>query len=184
MFRRHLYIGSVALALIAVPFANPVRSAASDHMRTLKLTTSSVSGAPTIGAPTCDPSGHCQLGYAITSTFSGDLTGTSKTDGVTFVDPATLILKGTSMNLFSGSVKGCGTGTFVMHYPLFDGVPGPYSVSGVILEGSGTGDLVGITGTLDSDYVPDPVAPTSQTRLKVRCAAGDPASKGADRSDS
>ena len=52
------------------------------------------------------------------------------------------------LGLFVGTVQGCGTGSFAVAFPLTKGsFTDVFSGHSEIVAGSGTGDLVGLSGT-------------------------------------
>jgi hypothetical protein len=175
MSGRHILAGSLVAAVAGIAglgMTGGIASAApraEAKTRSVRLSATAASGPTVPGNPTCDPSGRCALGYSITSTYSGDLTGQSVTNGVLYIDPATFVSQGTSLELFTGAVKGCGTGTFVVHYPLFSSGGGVITASATILSGSGTGDLAGISGTIKSEYTATANGASSQLKLQIRC---------------
>lgn len=169
MFRRLLLRGSVVASLMVLPLMGPTASAGSRFSGGPPLAATVVGTPAVLGTPTCDPSGRCVFPYRTTSTFDGDLSGTSTVNGVLYIDFTTFTFSGTSLEVFSGRVAGCGEGTFVTHYELFRGGAFAFSTKGVILDGSGTGDLRDIAGRSEATFPPGPSGGTATVNLKVHC---------------
>lgn len=104
--------------------------------------------APVFDETSCDPSGRCLISYSIgTGTLTGDAQGEIVSYGTMYFDPVALRYTGSSYQLFTGHVDGCGDGTFVMALPSFKGgVLTPTTASGEVVVGSGTGELAGVKG--------------------------------------
>ncbi len=73
------------------------------------------------------------------------MTGTVVEHGAFYGSPAGFQF--TSLAMFDGSVERCGTGTFVVWFPLLRGGPTPFRGDLEVVEGSGTGELTGLRGT-------------------------------------
>ncbi|HVE98759.1 MAG TPA: hypothetical protein VNA12_06235 [Mycobacteriales bacterium] len=100
--------------------------------------------------------GACDFKFDGHTTITGDLTTFIDYFGYFHVDPVTRIANGESWDRHTGSLKGCGTGSFVWHqyelvgdFNAFDPVTRtvPFSIKWRILPGSGTGDFAGATGS-------------------------------------
>ncbi len=164
-------VAALALVTLAagVGGVGVARAEGSSKTRNVRVEATAVSPAGTNGQPACDPGGRCLVATGITATYSGGITGTSTANGVIHVDPTTFAYQGTSMELLTVSVGGCGTGSFVVHYPLFTGAPAPTRIRGVIVAGTGTGELAGISGTIDGTYTPGPAGSSSSITLRAKC---------------
>lgn len=99
---------------------------------------------------------HNQDGVAISraivrKTFSGAASGTSEAQMIATRTPDPGSASYIAMEVFTGTMDGK-QGSFVMQHNGFmtDGEP---RLSVVIVPGSGTGDLAGISGTLEIDNV-------------------------------
>jgi hypothetical protein len=118
----------------------------------------------------CDSGGQCVYSQTETNvTQTGDLQGSTVQADVTGAgaDP---LLTTLSSGTFTGSVKGCGTGAFLYTgQGTFDSASGNFDETFVIVDGSGTGDLAGISGVLrqhgTTADTSDPIVGT------LRCAA-------------
>lgn len=164
---------SVAVSIVGgLGLLGHVPASASGRSRHVRAEFTAISDPPTSGAPTCDPSGRCLVPYSIPSaTYSGDVNGSSVTNGVVYLDPVTLASTGSSYQLFTGSIDRCGAGTLVIVLPQFTGGPAePIVASGTVVPGSGTGELAGISGRVTSTFVTDSTGGGSATgRFDVRC---------------
>lgn len=109
--------------------------------------------------PACDPAKPtlCTLDGDGGATFTGDLAGTSTYHAVAVFNPAIQGADFYAYETFSGTVSGCGTGSvsWVVHGVInrdtasqYDPVTGtiPLDFDLQITDGSGTGQLAGITG--------------------------------------
>jgi hypothetical protein len=108
---------------------------------------------------------------AYNGTFAGDVQGTASFKG-SFVLGAANDLSGPvpdfpydSYNPFSGTVEGCGTGTFILHS---QGNLNSTSGQWWIVPGSGRGALTGISGS-GSFSAPAPFTPSNDIG-HIRCA--------------
>ncbi len=135
----------------------------------------SVADAGTI----CDPGGTCvtastitkvkQTGDLVGDTVEEDLIGSRATDGA--------VLPEVIMGTFNGTIKGCDTGVhgdggafLYAGTATFD--PSTFargSATYTIIEGTGTGSLAGITGTLVNGFPgdPDPATITGTVRCRA-----------------
>ena len=80
------------------------------------VTYESVTDIPTLGETVCDSAGSCLWPSALNNTVSGDWAGTSIQSGVGHLstDPASPGYAGTALELFRGTIAGCGAGTLVL----------------------------------------------------------------------
>jgi hypothetical protein len=155
---RRIALAATATAAVLSPaavVANTTASQAEGVDATLHLNVHHVhyqSGSPpsTVGAPACDPAGHCMFPYSVNfdpvkSVSTGDVAGTwVGSGGATVIGTA---LYSSALATFNGTVTGCGTGSFLLRLDsksFLDGSPG--TTTWTIEKGSGTGDLVNITG--------------------------------------
>jgi hypothetical protein len=156
----------------AVPFAaagaSPVARTRSVH---LSGTGTSEPNAP-IGL-TCDSTARCLVSTLIPGTIDGDVVGTTTTRGASFGNLATGDYFGSSVQMITGSVAGCGSGSFTVSLADFSGnLASPASATGIVVPDSGTGDLAGITGRAAFRFVPgDGGAGTYTYVMQVRCRA-------------
>ena len=97
-----------------------------------------------IGTPVCSPATSCVVPFSLLGSSTGDFEGSGpQTGGGARLPDGSLYANGTLM--FTGTVRGCGTGTVVMRSTGFNR-GGETSGTIEIIEGSGTGDLAGLTG--------------------------------------
>lgn len=119
----------------------------------------------------CGEGTACLVSTLIPGSIAGDVSGPTVTRGASFGDLATGDYFGSSVMMVTGSVKGCGAGSFTVSLGDFQGniaLPGP--ADGVVVPGSGTGDLAGITGKLSVVFAPVGDGAGSYTyRMKLRC---------------
>ena len=116
--------------------------------------------------------GDCTQPYWVAAQQTGGLDGT-------LVNNGTLLLDGSPgfevsiIGVFTGTVQGCGTGSFALSFPLTKGsATTPFSGAEVIVPGSGTGELAGISGA--GTYTFDPLGGsngTSTGSMTVLCKA-------------
>jgi len=168
---RRSILSAVAIgALSVVAFAVPAD--ARGHFRTEKLSgTSTTTSFAITASPTCDAAGNCVQGYTVTSQQSGDMQGTLTNDGTMYTAAGSSTFRVAIIGLFVGSVRGCGSGSFALTFPLTDAdQSAPFTGHDAIVPGSGTGALAGITGV--GTYTFDPVSGTSQGSMIVLCRAG------------
>ena len=102
-------------------------------------------GPAQFGAPACDGPA-CVIGLQRTGTvLRGDIDGTAVTVGAGAERPGGG-LAGSSYSIITAEVAGCGTGSFgyvdVSSAKDISAIPGTW----VIVEGTGSGDLAGISG--------------------------------------
>ncbi len=167
---RRVLLGAAALsAMLAGPFAARAGAGSSWHVVTVK--TAGSTGVTTLWDPHCS-GGDCTQPYWVAAQQTGGLDGT-------LVNNGTLLLDGSPgfevsiIGVFTGTVQGCGTGSFALSFPLTKGsATTPFSGAEVIVPGSGTGELTGITGA--GTYTFDPLGGsngTSTGSMTVLCKA-------------
>ena len=121
---------------------------------TLHLQWTSAGSRHVIGTPTCDATQNCLFPSSGTATWSGDIEGPLITSGTAAAVAGSANFALSRTDLFAGTVKGCGTGTFV--YRAFeDGTPTSGVGEGEVVEGFGTGDLATLTGTFSGSGTVD-----------------------------
>lgn len=165
------FVPLAAIALAALGLAAPA-VADGGHRRSLTLTATSTNTAPLVQhPPSCDASGQCVGSYSSANTMTGDLIGTLVVEGnVQFVLGRTTAQQH-NLQLFEGTVAGCGRGSFVMVLPLQPiSLVGPSVARASIVDGSGTGDLARLRGTVEASFTPSPQGGgVGGYTLKVRC---------------
>ncbi len=158
-------LGAVGLTAAQVHTDSP-------QSRRVKVEWSAESTAPSIGAIQCDAAGRCIATYTLESTYVGDLEAVSSTTGTLMVDQQSGVSEGSSYNLITGTIAGCGTGSFIVRLPSFEShPPDPVVADGDIVAGSGTGDLVGLSGRYSATFTTlADGSGVSTGNLKVRCS--------------
>jgi hypothetical protein len=108
---------------------------------------------------------------AFNGTLTGDVQGTASFKGSAILgaandlNPATIDFPYDSYNPFSGTVEGCGTGTFILHN---EGNLNSNTGQWWIVPNSGRGDLAGISGN-GTFSAPAPFTPSAYIG-HIRCA--------------
>ena len=116
--------------------------------------TSTTTEQPTIGQPICDAQQHCMYPLTTKDTVSGDLMGTSISNGAgalfgdKFAAGDTLI--------FTGTVVGCGSGTMVLLGTGTGSTTGKTVSNWIVAEGVGEGDLLRVHGGGTTSIDPQP----------------------------
>jgi hypothetical protein len=168
-----LAVSAAALAAVAFPALSSAAPTPQPGQVTRTLRWDYLQPLPVLGTPVCDRAGHCLQPFSFTDgpPTTGDVAGTSVQSG-TGIRLADGTIYANSIVVFAGTLRGCGTGTVAMRST---GVNRAGATSGIIeiVQGSGTGDLEGITG---SGYVvngrADPTGGdqgTGSIILKVHC---------------
>ena len=119
----------------------------------------------TIGAPQCDAGGQCLYPWTEAGVSHGDFEGTYIASGVATAS-ATGALAVSRMDILTGTIAGCGTGTLVLRMTEDLG-PSPKPSEWQVVEGFGTGDLAGVRGHGDGigAQTPDGLTTTLSGRL-------------------
>ncbi len=102
-------------------------------------------------APFHDRDGVVLNRNTVRKTFSGPVTGTSEAQMIAARTPDPASAGYVAIELFTGTMDGK-QGSFVMQHNGIVTVGEP-ELSVVIIPGSGTGELTGITGTLEIDNI-------------------------------
>ena len=171
--RRRLVVSLAAPAILTsgIMFAQSVAAQASPDSSGLhKLLWEYTQPPPVVSPPVCDATGNCVVPYSIVTTDpgSGDIVGTSVLVG-TGVQLPDGSLYGNSTIKFTGTIKGCGSGSLAMRSTGFNR-GGATSGEIVIVPGSGTGDLVGIEGSgVVVDGTADGNGGAGSVEMRIRC---------------
>lgn len=164
----------LALALSTVPqvFARP-RSKGSSREKGITFTTSFVDEQTTPTGPyACGPNqpSVCKARFEGSATMTGKLDTFVDYFGYVWFDPATQSFTAESWDQHTGTLDGCGVGSFVMHqtnwnYDLMSLTSGTlhFTLEWTILKGSGTGDFTGATGSGTADGYLEPTFANSGT---------------------
>ncbi|MFT3854892.1 MAG: DUF3224 domain-containing protein [Ilumatobacteraceae bacterium] len=146
------------------------------HTVTRRLVWTYQQSQPAIGTSVCDAGGACILPFTITGgpASTGDVAGTTVQAGSASVLPDGTVYAN-SIITFTGTILGCGTGTVTMRSTGLNKA-GTTSGRVVIVAGSGTAELTGITGSGKVvDGHADPSGSdggTGTIHLRVRCRPG------------
>jgi hypothetical protein len=141
---------AIAAALVgATPLAVGASAGAREshpHRIVQTVVWESVGDPPVLGTPVCEQ-GSCVLPFSFLGRTTGDLVGSfAQAGGGTRLADGTIYAN--SVLVFVGTITRCGTGTVAMSSTGFNRA-GSTSGRIVIAEGSGTGELAGITGSGD-----------------------------------
>lgn len=128
-----------------------------------------VSGPPSVSAPTCDGA-TCVFGMESENSWAGGMAGVSHARAAVTLLQQSGVGDFVAFDLFVGTVEGCGAGSFVLRghvsRPLADSGSGTLEV----VEGSGSGDLTGMTGDGTLTVTPTgPTTATSEYSLSLKC---------------
>lgn len=167
-------LGAIALAIVVL--APPAFADSGGGRRSVTLHARSVNSGPIVQhAPACDATGQCIASYSAPNAVSGDLTGTLAVEGILHLVVGQTVAKQGNVQLFSGTVAGCGSGTFVVQLPLqpISFTAPSVSTGAKIIQGSGTGGLIGISGGGKQTFTPDPQGGgVGDLAFKIRCRPG------------
>jgi len=171
--RRRLVVGLAAPLVLTsgITFTQSVAAQPSqDNSGLRKLLWEYTQPAPVVSPPVCDATGNCVVSYSIVTTDpgSGDIVGTSVLvgTGVRLPDGS---LYGNSTIKFTGTFKGCGSGSLAMRSTGFNR-GGATSGEIVIVPGSGTGDLAGLEGSgVVVDGIADGTGAAGGVEMRIRC---------------
>jgi hypothetical protein len=144
---RRMTTAALSLTLVAGPLAAPTSTAPSARkaptVTTLAKGTFDVKVTPIPGTDPMDTGGFGRL--ALAKTFQGDLTGTSVGMMLASTDQAQTSGGYVALEKVTGTLQGK-SGTFVLQH---NGTMTPQAMEMriMVVPGSGTGDLAGISGT-------------------------------------
>jgi hypothetical protein len=160
-----------ALAIANPAFAGSDRAAG----KVRRITFETASGPPVPFAQTCDSTGACLIPISggPASTVTGDFDGTGVYAGAARPVGSDEAYS-SAITTFTGSVKGCGTGTEIMRYDAHYAADLPHGGGGTweIVDGTGTGDLEQLSGhgTFTIDTVdPADFSGTNSFKGTIRC---------------
>ena len=166
-------IAAAAALVGAVPLAIGASAGALEtppHPIAQTVSSQYVGEPPVLGAPLCDQ-GSCVRPFWFLGRSTGGLVGSTVQvgAGTQFADGT---IYANSTFVFTGTVTRCGTGTVAMRSTGFNRA-GTTSGEIVIAEGSGTGELAGITGSGEVvDGQADPSGnggSTGTVVMRIRC---------------
>ena len=138
----------VAAALLIVGGTAAANAHTQTTWKTVKVHFTPVPDPATSLGETCDTSGdQCVSASSLTATQTGDLQGSTAANQSIAYSYGTSVFPETQLGTFTGNVKGCGTGGFLYHgFAPVDATTLQYTFTFMIVPGSGTGQLAGITG--------------------------------------
>jgi hypothetical protein len=135
-------------AIAALSVSGTAAAGGSGHVRfkTVRAHIQPTDLVSTAITPVCDAGGTCVYTSTTTATQTGDLVGsTVEADAGGFVDTA---FHQTVLGTFTGDFEGCGSGTFLYSGQRTIDAGGDIAATYVVVAGSGTGDLAGISGRM------------------------------------
>jgi hypothetical protein len=139
-----LMVGVAAVGLVSLPAVASAQGDSAKRQKVVFTPTDVVSEG--VGDPVCDAAGQCAFFVKVTANETGDLVGTV-VQGIVYSFNTSNRAPFSASGAFTGSVKGCGSGGFLYTgRGVVDPATGDGPVEFPIVEGSGTGDLVGISG--------------------------------------
>jgi hypothetical protein len=169
---RRVVLSAIAVGVLSVS-SRAAPAEATAKFKVVKIPNTSVSTPPTITTtPACDPAGNCVFGYTVTAQLSGDLQGTLTNDGTIYTKAGSSTFQVTILGMFTGSVRGCGSGSFALYFPLTTGSSAPFTGHDMMVPGSATGDLTGSSQVGAWTYTFDPATNTSTASGFIRCRVG------------
>ena len=162
-------VATVVLAGAALAPAWPWNASAAAEKSDRKLDAAYEQQPATIGTPVCSPT-TCVVTFSLSGVIAGDVAGSfvQAGAGARMPDGA---LYATSTLVFTGTVAGCGSGTFTMRSTGLNRA-GVTSGELEIVEGSGTDDLASLTGTgtlVAGEVDPATGIGTGRIEYRVKC---------------
>ena len=139
-----------------------------DANETVHLISNSAGPPLVLGSPLCDPDGRCVYSFTETATVHGDREGTTYAAGGASPDETLQHFSISKTELFVGTVRGCGTGTYLSNVTE-SATPTDGTGSGDVVVGSGTGDLLNISGHGSGTGLVSPDGITTNFESDLRC---------------
>jgi hypothetical protein len=166
-----LVLGAVALgALVAGSLAAPTDAAGRYRVVTFNNTTKA--SAPVFGPSSCDSGNNCVQSYSVSTEVSGDMQGTLVEQGLLYAKDGASTYQFSAIGVFTGTVKGCGSGNFALNLPLTAFDPAvALTARDTLVPDSGAGGLAGISqvGPWTYTFNPDGTGDSSgRARCEVR----------------
>jgi hypothetical protein len=167
-----LVVGAIALGALSVgTLAAPTDAAG--RFRVVKFTDATVASPPVFtGSPSCDAAGNCVVSYANSVEATGDLYGTTPENGIAYTTAGSSTVQITVMGVFTGTLQGCGSGSFAIYVPLTTVGSAPVTAPDMLVPGSGTGALAGMSQVGPWTFTYDPSTRTGSGSGRVRCQVG------------
>lgn len=167
--RRNKVIASVALGSSALLWSSSASADARPEARkSVTFTATLVDGQGQSLPRLCAPElpDRCAMASTSVREVTGDLQGRTYGGGVTVLAPqgGSAVGAAAAAVVFVGTVNGCGSGSFM----YLASATGTLPMDGklIIVEGSGTGDLEGISGKATSTLT---ISPSQTYQGKIRC---------------
>jgi len=120
-----------------------------------------------IGVPVCSPATSCVVPFSLVLATSGDFRGSVAQAGGGTVMPHGALFANSAL-VFTGRIRGCGTGTVAMTSTGLNRA-GVTSGTVEVVEGSGTGDLAGLTGTGTASGQAGASGGTGVVEIEIEC---------------
>ena len=172
MSRRVAVVG-LAAGLALVPLSGAAASSGG-RSRSVQVDGTGVSDASAPIGLSCDSTSRCLVSTLIPGSISGDVMGVTTARGASYANLRTGDYFGNSVLTIAGAVDGCGEGSFTVSLADFSGnlaLSAP--ATGVVVPGSGTGSLEGVSGRASFVFTPAAAGAGTYTyRMKLRCRAG------------
>jgi hypothetical protein len=173
MSRRALLVGPLALVVAATFAPLSVAAASQDgRSRTVHVSGTGVSDPNAPIGLSCDATGgRCLVSTLIPGSIAGDVQGATIGRGAAYGNLTTGDYFGSSVLMISGAVAGCGTGSFTVSLADFSGnLALPAAATGVVVPGSGTGELDAVSGRANFVFTPGQAGAGTYTyTMKLRC---------------
>ena len=174
MLRRFPLVATLALAALSatVPLSGSAASAGPrGGTRAVRVEGTGVSDPNVPIGVSCDATGRCLASTLVPGSVAGDVAGLTITRGAAYADTTTGDYFGGSVIMITGAVAGCGEGSMTLSLGDFSGnLALPAVATGVVVPGSGTAALAGVTGRADFHFSPGASGAGTYTySMKLRC---------------
>ena len=161
---------AIAVVCVGSTVGFGTRAGADDGWRRVRIEGGIESDNPTATPFSCDAAGHCVVGLSSVNTYTGGLAGSSASRSSVAFDQASGLASITGFELITGHVAGCGDGSFTALGAITRLLQSPGTGSVEVVAGSGSGDLVGLSGRGSFSVTPTgPTSATSTFSLVLRC---------------
>ena len=146
------------------------RASADDGWHRVRIEGTIESDNPTVGPLACDLANHCVVNLSSVNVWGGGLAGSTASRSAVALDQSTGLASIEGFELFTGQVAGCGDGSFTMTGAITRLLQSPGVGTLVIVAGSGSGALAGITGRGTFSVTPTgPTSAASTFTIAARC---------------
>ena len=163
---------ATAMAVVITVGVGSAGQAAADNGRQRNRIDGQIeSDSQTVLSSVCDPAGHCVISTSAVNQWIGGLDGATESRSVIALDQATGQASIQTFELFTGTVEGCGQGSFTMSAHITRLLSATGTGRLTVVEGSGSGQLQGISGRGTFAVTPTgPASATSTFSLDLRCS--------------